>query len=163
MRHTATFWDIGESDLPAIIPLLAELIAALENPSGFDLDLAMENCRAMLGRPDHHLLAARIGRTPCGFLHLTTRQSILHDRPTGLIDELVVAREFGGQGIGRLLMDAALVRCQELGCCEVEVSTERSNRQAQKFYRKCGFSEVGMLFELHFPSGRTVALPPEDE
>jgi len=151
MTSTAIVYDIEETDLSAIRPLIAELIEALDDPSGFDLDRAVENCRALLGRPDHRLLAARIQGTTCGFVHLTTRQSILHDRPTGLIDELVVSRDFRGRGVGRLLMDAALDRCRDLGCCEAEVSTETSNLQAQKFYRKCGFDTEGVLFEMHFP------------
>jgi ribosomal protein S18 acetylase RimI-like enzyme len=154
MDQTTIVHELHETDLPVIRPLVAELIAALGEPSGFDLDRAMENCRALLGRPDHVLLLARIGGTACGFAHLTTRQSILHDRPTGLIDELVVAREFRGQGIGRLLIDAAIGRCRDLGCCEVEVSTETSNIHAQEFYRKCGFDDEGVLFELHFPAGQ---------
>lgn len=153
MQPIATMRDARESDLPAIRPLIAELMETLEDPSGFDLERAMENCRALLGRPDHALLLAWIEGTACGFVHLTTRQSILHDRPTGLIDELVVAREFRGQGVGRLLIDAAVARCRDLGCCEVEVSTERSNRPAQEFYRKCGFDDEAVLFELHFPIG----------
>ena len=152
MDPIATVCDVTESDLPAIRPLLAELIAALDDPSGFDAGRALENCRTLLGTPGHTLLAARIGETICGFLHLTTRQSILHERPVGLIDELVIAREFRGQGIGRLLMGAALERCRDLGCCEVEVSTETANLQAQEFYRKCGFDDEGVLFELHFPA-----------
>jgi ribosomal protein S18 acetylase RimI-like enzyme len=150
MNDTAIVNEIEESDLPAVRPLIAELIAALDDSSGFDAGRAMENCRALLGTPGHTLLAARIGETVCGFLHLTTRQSILHDRPTSLIDELVIAREFRGQGIGRLLMAAALDRCRALGCCEVEVSTETANREAQEFYRRCGFDSEGVLFELHF-------------
>jgi ribosomal protein S18 acetylase RimI-like enzyme len=163
MHCTSTVCAVCETDLPAMRPLIVELIGALEDPTGFDPDRAMENCREMLGLPDHHVLLARIGGTASGLVHLTIRQSILHDRPTGLIDELVVAREFRGQGIGRMLMDAALDRCRELGCCEVEVSTERSNRQAQEFYGRCGFSEQGVLFELYFPSGETAASPTEDE
>jgi GNAT superfamily N-acetyltransferase len=150
MNSATIVCDVTESDLPAVRPLIAELIAALDDPSGFEVDRAMENCRALLGRPGHILLAARIGDTVLGFLHLTTRQSILHDRPVGLVDELVVGRKFRGQGIGRLLIAAALDRCRALGCCEVEVSTERANREAQEFYRKCGFDEEGVLFELHF-------------
>jgi ribosomal protein S18 acetylase RimI-like enzyme len=152
MTHPATVGEAWEADLPAIRSLLAELIGALEDPSSFDPDRATENCRALLGDPDHHLLVARIGGTACGFAHLTTRPSILDDRPTGLIDELVVAREHQGQGIGRLLMDAAIDRCRELGCCEVEVSTDVSNLRAQEFYRRYGFDYEGVQFELHLPS-----------
>jgi ribosomal protein S18 acetylase RimI-like enzyme len=151
MNMTTSIRDLQTADLPATGPLIAELIETLEDSSGFDLDRAMENCRALVGRPDHALMLAQIEGTACGFVHLTTRQSILHDRPTALIDELVVARAFRGQGIGRLLIEAAIGRCRELGCCEVEVTTESSNRKARAFYRRCGFDEEGVLFELHFP------------
>jgi ribosomal protein S18 acetylase RimI-like enzyme len=152
MNRTTVVRDVTERDVPGIRPLLAELIGALEDPSGFDVERAMEHCRALLGRPDHPLLLAESGGIACGFVHLTTRQSILHDRLSGLIDEFVISSGFRGQGVGRLLMDAAIDRCRELGCCEVEVSTERSNRQAQAFYRRCGFDYEGVLFELHFPA-----------
>jgi ribosomal protein S18 acetylase RimI-like enzyme len=33
------------------------------------------------------------------------------------------------------------------GCCEIEVSTERSNEAAQEFYRRHGFSHEAVLFE----------------
>jgi ribosomal protein S18 acetylase RimI-like enzyme len=152
MDRTTVVRDVTKSDLPAIRPLLAELIGALEYPSGFDLDQAVANCRALLELPGHYLLVARIDGTACGFAHLTTRRSILHERLVGLIDELVVGREFQGQGIGRQLVDAAIDRCRELGCCEVEVSTEASNLRAQEFYRRCGFDYEGVLFELHLPA-----------
>jgi ribosomal protein S18 acetylase RimI-like enzyme len=155
MNRAATIHQVTEADLSVIRPLIAELIATLDDPSGFDVDRAMENCRALLERPDHHLLLARSQGVVCGLVHLTTRQSILHDRPSGLIDELVVARDFRGQGIGRLLLDAAVSRCRDLGCCEVEVSTESANRRAQEFYRKRGFSDEGVLFELHLPQRET--------
>jgi hypothetical protein len=48
MDPTATVYSAEESDLPAIRPLIAELIATLDDPSGFDVDRAMENCRALL-------------------------------------------------------------------------------------------------------------------
>jgi ribosomal protein S18 acetylase RimI-like enzyme len=158
LNHSAAVGEIRENDLPAIRPLIAELVEAMEDSAGFDLDRAMENCRVLLGRPDHALLLAQIEGTACGFVHLTTRQSILHDRPSGLIEELVVSREFRGQGIGRLLMDAAIGRCLDIGCCEVEVSTEASNWRAREFYVKRGFDYEGMLFELHFP----IADAPQD-
>lgn len=150
MHDVVTVHDADEADLPAVYTLLAELIAAMEDPGDFDLERAAENCRALLGREGHHLLVARLDGVPCGLIHLTVRQSLLHARPSGLIDELVVARTVRGRGVGRLLIQAAVDRCRELGCSEVEVSTERSNWRARAFYRACGFSEEGVLFERHF-------------
>ncbi|TEU11993.1 MAG: GNAT family N-acetyltransferase [Anaerolineales bacterium] len=47
-------------------------------------------------------------------------------------------------------MAEAIERCRAAGCCEIEVSTERSNETAQKFYRQHGFSHEAVLFELEF-------------
>jgi len=39
-------------------------------------------------------------------------------------------------------------RYKKLGCCEIEVSTEKTKRKAAEVYRKCGFEEKGFLFEV---------------
>jgi GNAT superfamily N-acetyltransferase len=65
-----------------------------------------------------------------------------------MIDELVVAKEYQGKGVGKQLVLATIDRCRQLGCCEVEVSTEKANLKAREFYKKCGFEERGMLFEV---------------
>lgn len=63
------------------------------------------------------------------------------------IDELIVRKEYQRRGTGRKLVAAAIETCRELGCCEAEVSTEKTNRKALQFYRKCGFEERGVLLE----------------
>jgi GNAT superfamily N-acetyltransferase len=72
----------------------------------------------------------------------------MHPRPSGLIDELVVKETSRGSGIGKQLVQAAISRCRELGCSELEVSTEKSNVKARQFYKTCGFEEDAVLLEL---------------
>jgi ribosomal protein S18 acetylase RimI-like enzyme len=83
-----------------------------------------------------------------GFINFSTRRTTMHLAPSGLIDELVVSRRSRGTGIGKHLIQSAVDRCRELGCCEVEVSTEKSNTRARRFYRACGFEEDAVLLEL---------------
>jgi GNAT superfamily N-acetyltransferase len=92
-------------------------------------------------------LAAEDGKTVVGFAHLTTRGTITRRGLSGLVDELVIAKDFREAGIGRRLLLASVQRCRELGCCEVEVSTERTNKSARAFYKRCGFEERGILLE----------------
>jgi GNAT superfamily N-acetyltransferase len=87
--------------------------------------------------------------TTVGFINFAIRQTILHRSPSALIDELVVAEEYQGKGAGKQLVLAALEKCRQLGCCEVEVSTEKTNAKAREFYKKCGFEEIGMFFEVN--------------
>jgi GNAT superfamily N-acetyltransferase len=137
-----------ESDLPVIRKLLAELMDAIGNTEGTDIRIALKTCEHLVNNAGSHFLVAEIEGTPVGLIHFTVRQTILHGSPSALIDELVVAKKYQGKGVGKQLVLAAVEKCKQLGCCEVEVSTEKTNDKARKFYEKCGFNERGILFEV---------------
>ena len=112
-----------ETDLPSIKPLLLELMDAMDNTEGFDIEKAIENCRSLIKDPASHILLAKDKDAVVGFINFTTRKTIMHSGLSGLIDELVVSSSHRGLGIGKNLLIAAIEKCRELGCCEVEVST----------------------------------------
>jgi GNAT superfamily N-acetyltransferase len=137
-----------KADLPAMGRLLEELADAMGDTKGIDMGTAVKTCGDLLNAAGSHLLVAEMDGKPMGFVHFAVRQSILHRAPSALIDELVVAEECRGKGVGRELVMAVLEKCKQLGCCEVEVSTEKTNAEAREFYEKCGFEERGVLFEV---------------
>lgn len=136
-----------ESDFPVMAGLLEDLIRAMRSTEGIDIRIAVRNCRNLLNDAGSHLLVAEIEGTAVGFINFSVRHTILHRSACGVIDELVVAREYRGRGIGGQLVLSAVQECKRLGCCEVEVSSEKTNTRAKDFYRKCGFEEKGLLFE----------------
>ncbi len=136
------------SDLPAIGKLLGELVSAMDDTEGISTGIAIKTCERLLSDVGSHFLVAAAEGTPVGFINLTIRQTALHQGPSAMIDELVVAEEHRGKGIGNQLVLAAIEKCRRLGCCEVEVSTEKANVKARKFYEHCGFQERGPLLEL---------------
>lgn len=138
-----------EADLPSIRLLLQELIDAMTNTKGFDAEQSIENCRILIKDPAHHMFVARDKNNILGFVNITIRKTIIHPRPSGLIDELIVSRGSRSLGIGKQLILAAINKCRALGCCEVEVSTEKSNIKARRFYKTCGFEEDAVLLEIH--------------
>lgn len=140
--------EATELDLPAIGKLLEDLVDAMDSTEGIDTEIALKNYERLINDASSHFLVAAREGTPIGFINFTVRQTILHQGPSALIDELVVAEEYRGKGFGRQLVQAAIEKCRQLGCCEVEVSTEKTNLRARKFYRQCGFEEIGMLFEV---------------
>jgi ribosomal protein S18 acetylase RimI-like enzyme len=140
--------EAEESDLPIIEKLMTELIEVLDNTKDINIRQVVNNCKNLLKDETSYLLVAEIEGTVTGFINFTTRQTILHQDLSGLIDELVVAKEFRGKGVGNQLLLAAIRKCRQLGCREVEVSTEKTNTKAREFYKKCGFEERGLLFEL---------------
>jgi ribosomal protein S18 acetylase RimI-like enzyme len=137
-----------EGDLPQIHGLLVELRDAMQDMEGFDIEHSIGNCRELMKNPGNYLLVARENDHISCFINFSTRKTIMHPALSGLIDELVVSRKNRGSGIGKQLILAAVEKCRELGCCEVEVSTEKSNRRARKFYMACGFEEDAVLLEI---------------
>lgn len=136
-----------KSELPVIGKLLAELINAMDDTEGIDIGIDIKTCEQLLKDDNSHFLVAELKTTPVGFINFTVRQTVLHRSPSAMIDELVVTKEYQGKGIGKQLVLAAIDECRQLGYCEVEVSTEKTNVKARKFYKKCGFEERGTLFE----------------
>ena len=136
-----------QSDLPALAQLLAELVETIEDEAGIDRTRVHKNCQALLSAPDSFILVAEMGNTIVGLVNFNLRQALLHSGPSALIDELIVTEAFRGKGVGTQLVDAAVEQCKQLGCCEIEVSTETANDRARAFYQRCGFEEKGVLFE----------------
>ncbi|OGN97627.1 MAG: hypothetical protein A2Z77_04500 [Chloroflexi bacterium RBG_13_51_36] len=137
-----------KSDLSAIRKLVTELVDAMDDTECIDIGIALETCEHHLKDSKSHFLVAAIKGTPVGFIHFMTRQTILHQSPSALIDELVVTKEYQGKGIGKQLVLATIEKCRQLGCCEVEVSTEKTNVKARRFYKRCGFNKTEILFEV---------------
>jgi len=108
------------------------------------------NLRKMADSDAYQVLLAEDEGQVVGLLGLSFRHTLFHPAPSALIDELVVEGGHRGRGVGQQLMAEAMKRCRAAGCCEIEVSTERSNEVAQEFYRRHGFSHEAVLFELEF-------------
>ena len=139
--------EATKSDLPVIEQLLKGLVNAIEDTEGIDTGIAIKTWERLLNNAGSYFLVAEREGTPVGFINFMVRQTILHRSPSALIDELVVAEEYRGKGVGKQLVQAAIEKCRQLGCCEIEVSTEKTNVEAREFYEKCGFEERGMFFE----------------
>jgi len=146
--NTVHVRDAKKSDLEKIKSLIIELIDAVNNTEGINIDAVTRNCESILDNKNSHFLVAEINDSVICFINFTIRETILHSAPSGLIDELVVSKDHRGKGVGRKLVQVAIEKCKQLGCCEVEVSTELSNINARKFYKKMGFKEKGLLFEM---------------
>ena len=137
----------NRSDIQALATLAAEL-------GEIDRQAAERNVSTALEDPSVHLYVSRSEGNAIGFAGFTTRRTIIHAQPCGLLDELIVSREYRGKGIGKALIAHVIAACRERGCCELEVSTLKSNKRAREFYIACGFEEEAVLLELDLDESR---------
>ncbi len=64
------------------------------------------------------------------------------------IESVHVHPEFRAQGIGHVLMAAAIERARQLGCARVQLTSNVYRPQAHRFYESLGFSPSHVGFKL---------------
>jgi ribosomal protein S18 acetylase RimI-like enzyme len=137
--------EAGPGDEAAITALIQELAGTYGETSPLTEAYAQD----YLATPGCHvLLAERSGRI-AGLLSYSLRPNLYHAGPTALIEELVVAAEGRGVGVGGALLEHLLAHLAAGDCAEVSVSTLPDNEGAQRFYRAHGLVDEAVLLERH--------------
>jgi ribosomal protein S18 acetylase RimI-like enzyme len=91
-------------------------------------------------------LVATLGNDVVGVCAIERMLTIHREHPVGRISHLVVAAEVRGQGIGRMLTQAAEQRLRKLGCEVVEITSNDRLAEAHAFYRHMGYERTSIRF-----------------
>lgn len=139
---------VREEEFETLLPLIAayQRFYEVEDPSD-------ERNRAFFARflapsEDGMLLRARAvdGEQPIlGYACLYWHFSSLDPGETVLMNDLFVAPEARGRGVGRALIEAARAVARERGCKTLEWSTAPDNHTAQRLYDSTGASRSTWL------------------
>lgn len=137
----------NQKDFKSFYELLIQLSENVLIKHGLDNSVIEKNIMNVLGNDENSIMVAVKNKRIVGMLYATTHQSLLHAHPSALIEELIIHQDFRGKGIGSALMRKYFEYAKDKGYCEIEVSTEITNKKAIHYYKKCGFEEVGILME----------------
>lgn len=85
------------------------------------------------------LIAEQENKDLAGFVHLQTETDYFRDQKYGYISDLAVAAAFEGQGIGRMLLEAAEQWARTKGYHLLALYVFAGNTHAQHLYEKNGF------------------------
>jgi GNAT superfamily N-acetyltransferase len=128
---------------PADAPRLVELVRLLEK----DIDeKSLRRNLSALKKSGETPLVATLGKEVVGLCGISARVMIHREAPIGRISPLVVAEEAQGQGIGRLLVEAAESWMRKKGCKLVEVTSNDRRAEAHAFYRHMGYERTSIRF-----------------
>ena len=137
--------DANLSDAPALAVLLAG--GSLRGSEDADDVSSYESALSQIAGGDSSaVLVAEMDTRVVGmcqliwFRHLQERGGLCAE-----IESVHVAGAERGHGIGGLLLEAAVRRATSLGCYRVQLTSNRSRRDAHRFYERHGFepSHVG--------------------
>ena len=106
---------------------------------------------ALARDPNNRLLIAErdgetVGTLQITFIHGLSRQGARR----ALIEAVRVAAPYRGKGIGEDIISAAIEIAREAGCAMVQLTTDKSRKDAHRFYERLGFiaSHEGMKLML---------------
>lgn len=123
-------------------------IAAIEKGC-FSHPWTKEQFQSELSQPYARLLAAKCGESVCGYLDM---HIVAH---SACINNIAVAREYRGRGVGHALMCHAVRQAKAEHCEEIALEVRQSNLAAQGLYQKLGFRAAGIRRDFYRD-------PPED-
>jgi ribosomal protein S18 acetylase RimI-like enzyme len=115
------------------LPLLAAC-----PPGVFDDPIDAGRAAEFLNDPRHHLAVALESGVVVGFASAVHYIHPDKETPELWINEVAVAEEQRGQGIGRRLLEALLAQARRMDCREAWVLTEPDNLLAQRLYAAAG-------------------------
>jgi GNAT superfamily N-acetyltransferase len=142
--------EARQDDVPAIVAMLADdpLGARREQP-GDPAYLAA--FLALDADPRQLLVVADAEGEPVGTLQLTFIPGLSRRGATrAQIEAVRVRSDLRGSGLGANLVRWAIDTARERGCAMVQLTSDNSRVDAQRFYRRLGFevTHVGMKLPL---------------
>ncbi|AOT72473.1 GNAT family N-acetyltransferase [Geosporobacter ferrireducens] len=143
--------DCEDKDIKAVIGLLHELKTVANIDNDFPVGDLVKIFEELKMKPEIYLnLVAEIDEKIVGFISIIFYKTLFHKGGTALINELIIRSSYRGKGIGKLLIESAKEEAIKRGMDELEVGTEITNKEAQCFYKKCGFNEEYVLLGMEF-------------
>lgn len=133
---TTAIRTAGPQDAGAVAVLLEAFNREFDTPTPAADVLAPRVRRLLAGGS----VLALLGGTPAVSLAvLTLRPNIWYDGPVALLDELYVAPDHRGRGIGTALLAAAEAEVRRRGAELLEINVDSSDTDARRFYERHGY------------------------
>lgn len=145
------FRSAAETDLPAIVALLADDTIGAGREGDAHLEAYRTAFRDITADPRNHLIVADIDGEVAGTLQLTYIVGVSRmGAERAQIEAVRVATAHRGRGIGREMITWAIDRARARGCRLVQLTSDKRRSDALRFYVSLGFepSHIGLKLPL---------------
>lgn len=138
-----------ENDLESVLALYAQ--KDLDDGQVLNLAEAKKLFARFREYPDYTLYVAANGERVVGTFELLIMHNLAHrGRPSGVVEDVVVASDYRSQGVGRRMMEHAMAVCRKRGCYKMALSSNLIRTDAHRFYDNLGFKRHGYSFLVEF-------------
>jgi len=99
--------------------------------------------------PAHRLIVAECKGDVVGTIQISIIPGLSRfGMSRGLLENVYIHPDQRGTGLGSLMVRWAIERCRETGCGMVQLTSNKSRRDAHRFYEKLGFEPTHEGFKL---------------
>ncbi len=137
-------------DLDGLLRLL-EALFAIEADFAFDADKQRLGLGLLIASGKDCVLAAELAGGIVGMCSVQTVISTAEGGPVGWVEDVVVAPEYAGRGIGRKLLEQAEDWALRNGLTRLQLLADRHNAAALGFYGHVGWSRTELVALRKFP------------
>jgi GNAT superfamily N-acetyltransferase len=133
-------------DIPRMSDLLDELFS-LESDFEPDLEKQVKGLSMLVTDPagTSLVLVALIQGQVIGMATVQTLVSTAEGGRVGLVEDVIVDRDFRGSGIGTRLLDHVLTWCEARRISRVQLLADRENSLSLSFYASRGWSGTSLI------------------
>ena len=135
----------GAGDAVAIAGLIREMAKTFGESSPVEPSWV----RAFLARDDAGAFLAEDDGAVVGVVTWFLFPGLYHAAHCATVDEAIVTRAHRGRGIGTALLRRTRAQLEDLGVAEIGISTGLENEDAQRLYRRLGFTDASLQLERH--------------
>jgi ribosomal protein S18 acetylase RimI-like enzyme len=133
------------SDIPQLCDLL-ELLFSQEVEFHPNRDQQSSGLRKIIENPNSgQILVLREGPLIYGMVNLLFTTSTALGGRVAILEDMVIDPAQRGNGYGSRLLQAAINLARSAQCGRITLLTDRTNKSAQKFYRRHGFTSSEMI------------------
>ena len=124
-------------DAPEVARLLHDFNTEFDDPTP-GVEALTGRARLLLAEGEITVLLG--GERPDGIALIRLRPAIWTEGLDAYLEELYVAPERRGEGIGRALLEAAMDAAREAGAVRIDLGTSVDDTAAIALYESCGFT-----------------------
>ena len=151
--HKLEFRTATRDDVDSIVAMLVDdPLGAMRECYESPLQESYYNAFDWIDRDENNeLFVATLDKAVVGVLQLTLIPYLTYQgRSRALIESVRVSSNHRSKGIGKKLLELAIVRALARGCHMVQLTTDKSRSEALRFYEELGFvaSHEGLKLRL---------------
>lgn len=134
-----------ESDIPVVLDLYRQIDVNDRHT------LSVEEATKILAKfqiyPNYSLYLAEIDNKIVGTFELLIMDNFAHGgSKSGIVEDVVIDRNYRSKGLGRKMMEYAMAVCKDNNCYKLTLSSNIHRDKAHTFYENLGFTKHGYSF-----------------